>query len=941
MSESVEMWAQPLQVKVHIPQPRFGAVTRTRLIERLNEALAHGSRLTILVAPAGYGKSSLLAEWVNASQRPVAWLALDRRDNDLPSFLRYCVAALRTQFPEACPVTFGALHAPNTAAPEYLAELLASELADLPRPCIVVLDDYHLLNAPEVQMCMARLVQTLPETVHLALACRFDPLLPLARFEARGQLCELRGEDLRFSLAEATAFLTHNLSADLSAEVIAALHGRTEGWIALLQLAAQALRGRRDLADPLAHILAQTDRHVAAYLLEEFLAQQAEPVQDFLLRTSILDALCAPLCGAVTGSADIRAARAYLAQLSRLNPLLLELDDRQYWYRYHHLLQDFLRATLARRQAPDEIAALHRRASAWYAASGLIDEALEHALAAGDMRAAIHLVENSVPPAVKRAQVIDLEPRLRRLPPEVLNTSPTLLMGQVFIAQASDEFLRLPALLEAAEAGLQRMDWQPDEDTRLFVTGAIHLSWSLFYRYTNQNLLSEQQAERAIQTVSRKDMFVRGAALVYWAPASQALGRGPEAVSRLREELATCAPGDLAYMQLILLALAQVYRFSGELLQLAEVGRQMLDMSLQAGVKYRISWARTMLGLARYQTNDLEAALPLFEAVVAEPASAHGLALRDSVAGLALSYQAQGLAEQARAVVANHLEFLGRTRRGAEYIHARALQALLALRQGDLDGAERAVELADAGPDPGIMEWLLVPQLVLARVRLARGDKDFVGQAMDICDKVADRAVALHNGPRQIETHVLRALAYETQERTPEALAALSQALKLGLPGGYVRCFLDLEAPMQGGASLQRLLQILVDQPGRNGSRRELPAAYTRRILDALQAEPRPNLAAAAAAEATAPEVAGADARPAPRVVRDGTAAYVETLTQRELDVLRLLAQRYSYKEIALQLVVTPGTVKVHATHIYGKLQADNRSEAVARARSLGILGEE
>ena len=292
---------------------------------------------------------------------PAAWLSLDQRDNDLYTFLGYFVAALRTLFPEACPVAFRTVAASSPLFPEHMAELLAAELVNLPGPCILVLDDYHRIRASEVQACLGRLLEVLPETrCTWCLPAASIPSLPLARYQASGELCEVRGDDLRFTLAEATEFLTHNLSTDLSAEVIAALYGRTEGWIAALHLAAQSLRRQRDLAGPCRGIVAHADRQVAGYLLEEFLAQQTEPVQDFLLQTSILDRFCAPLCAAVTAGAHTQAADMYLEQLSRSNPLLLELDDRREWYRYHPLLQDFLRATLAKRLAPEEIGGLHR-----------------------------------------------------------------------------------------------------------------------------------------------------------------------------------------------------------------------------------------------------------------------------------------------------------------------------------------------------------------------------------------------------------------------------------------------------------------------------------------------------------------------------------------------------------------------------------------------------
>jgi LuxR family maltose regulon positive regulatory protein len=932
MSESAEEWTHPLQIKLHIPRSGFGAVARPRLVARLNEALANGGRLTVIVAPAGYGKSTLLADWVNCCGRPAAWLSLDRRDDHLPSFLRYFVAAVRTQFPEACPVTLRALQAPRPPAPEDLAELLANDLALLSQVLILVLDDYHLIRDPAVQTCMGRLLEVLPENLHLALAGRLDSSLPLSRFAARGQLCELRGDALQFTLAEVTDFLRQNLGSRMASEVVSALHARTEGWIAALRLAVQSLSGQADLTGPVARLVARADRQVASYLLQEVVAQQPEPTQDFLLRTAILDRLCAPLCAAVTGDGDTRAAHATLAGLSQSNPLLQSLDEQETWYRYHQMLQDSLRATAARRLQPEQIAELHRRAGAWYAASGFTEEAIEHSLAAGDLQAAIRLTERFVQPAVERVQAVDLERRLRLLPIEVQETNPALLMGQAFIAQVRDELRRMPALMEAAEAGLQRPDWQADDDVRSFVRRLIHVGWSLFYYYMGQIPVCLQHAESALEPTPRTDQWIHAAALHHWARAYQAMGRYSEAVTRLREALAASAPGNLVYNQQILLGLAQVYRASGEMHRLEEAGRQMVAVTLEAGMVIRSTWARMLQGVACYQMNDLEGAIRLFAAVVAEPTVAHHLALRDCVAGLALAYQAQGLVEQANEVVTEHIEFLQRTQRFGELPHARALAAVLALRQGNLHAAQQAAEVAAMGPDPAVIEWLIAPQLVRARVLVAQGEKEALRQAVVICDDVARRAAEIHNISKLIETHALRALAYEAQGHTPEALGALGKALKLAVPRGYIRGILDLDVPMRHGVSIERLLLKLIDQPIPDRSRTEPLVDYARRLLSIIQDMRRSSVGVAAAAEAAA------DVPPLPRAVGASAHAYVEALTEREIEVLGLLAQHYSNKEIGAQLVITLATVKRHTTNIFGKLEARNRRDAVARARQLGIL---
>ena len=390
------MPAALLETKFYVPRPRRGLVQRPRLSERLDRGTA--SKLTLVSAPAGFGKTTLLTEWLAASpavpgnERLAAWLSLDRADNDPASFWAYVIAALRTVASGVGESALALLHAPPPPPIETVLTVLLNDLAAIAADVVLVLDDYHVIDAPEVQDGMAFLLDHLPPGLHVVIASRADPALPLARLRARGELAEIRAAELRFTPDEAAAYLNEMMGLELTARDVAALEARTEGWIAALQLAALSMQGRDDVAGFIAGF-AGDDRYVVDYLAEEVLQRQTDRVQAFLLQTSILGRLSGPLCDAVTGHGG---GKAMLEALDRGNLFLVSLDDRRRWYRYHHLFADVLQARLLDEQ-PGQMPELHRRASAWYEQNGEQSLAIGHALAAGDFGRAADLVRTGDP----------------------------------------------------------------------------------------------------------------------------------------------------------------------------------------------------------------------------------------------------------------------------------------------------------------------------------------------------------------------------------------------------------------------------------------------------------------------------------------------------------------------------------------------------------------
>ena len=449
-----------LETKLYIPRLRRGLVTRPRLSERLSRS--GESKLTLVSAPAGFGKTTLLAEWLAASpanERPTAWLSLDPSDNQAASFWPYLIAALRTVVPEVGTAALSLLGSPKEPIAAVLATLL-NELSALPSDVVLVLDDYHVIDAHDVQDGMSFLLEHLPPRLHLVITTRADPALPLARLRARGELVEIRAADLRFMPEEAAAYLNQVMGLDLGASEVVALEARTEGWIAALQLAALSIQGRDDVAGFIAGF-AGDDRYIVDYLVEEVLRRQPEEVRSFLLDTSILDRLTGLLCDAVTGH---EGGKAMLEALDRGNLFLVPLDDRRRWYRYHQLFADVLRARLLDEQ-PDRVPELHRRASHWYEHDGDRSEAIRHAMAGEDFERAADLIELAIPSMSQGRQEATLRRWLNALPGDLFEARPVLAVGWVAMRLVSGEIEGVEERLRQAERWLEPGPQAPEGST--------------------------------------------------------------------------------------------------------------------------------------------------------------------------------------------------------------------------------------------------------------------------------------------------------------------------------------------------------------------------------------------------------------------------------------------------------------------------------------------
>ncbi len=899
-----------MRTKLYRPRMNSDVIPRVRLIERLNTGL--DGKLTLVSAPAGFGKTTLLVAWLEMLDRPIAWLSLDDNDNELRIFVHALTAALQTVFPDAGEATTSLLTAPQFPPAEQVATMLSNELADVPEDMILVLDDYHLIRNSEVHTLLDILIEHLSPQLHLVLATRVDPPLPLARWRAKGHLHDLRGADLRFTLEETEAFLTRVVGNELAQETTVVLEERTEGWIALLRLAALSLRSASDRAAFMERLGNYPDRSISSYLVEEILSQQAPAVQELLVRISVLEAFCAGLCAAIMGrDATQEQVQATLDWLERANLFLVPLDERQGWYRFHHLFKGLLQQRLQAHVSTEELAMLQRRASVWYAEQGLIEQAIGQSMAAEDAVYAARLVEAQFLWAFEQEQLVQMERWLRLLPEEQIQGSAVLLVARMWILQARGQLEGLPRVLTAAEqllatSGSSARELDDQQSRRL--RALISIGWSQFQYFTGQAQASLESARSALAWLPPGEGYVASHALFFLALSHQATGQETVALDVLNKALQepTARLSDTARL---LFAQALVYLAAGKLQQVGHTARHLLRLAQEADLALSQYWAHSLLGVVHYEWNDLYKAAYHFSIVVANQHRAHFWAVLRAINGLALAYQAQGLGIQAQETARVLLEWAQEQHNMRELLLAYAFCGQLALLQDEVEQASQWIELAG---EPAML-WPIVfledPPITKARLLLAQGDEESVARGQALLEELSHHIESIHSTRKTIQVLVMQAWAYDLQRRLAEALNVLERALVLGRAGGFIRVFADLPP-------LARLLQELRKRRKARQVVDNKLDGYLQRILAAMSP-----LASQAVSKEELLQQEG-----------------LESLTERELQILHLLDRDLTNKEIARELVVTPGTVKVHTTNVYRKLSVNNRRAAVTLSKALGLL---
>jgi LuxR family transcriptional regulator, maltose regulon positive regulatory protein len=935
-----------LNTKLYIPPPPPKGILRPRLIERLTEGLHH--KLTLISAPAGFGKTTLVSEWIAGRSRQcepevcTAWLSLDEGDSDPARFLTYLVAALRTVVPNIGDRVLDALQSSQPLPIEPILTALLNEITTVPGFFVLVLDDYHLIDAQPVDGALTFLLEHLPTQMHLVITTREDPRLPLARLRARGQLTELRASDLRFTAAEAAGFL-QSMGLNLSAEDVAALESRTEGWIAGLQLAALALQetlsvaGHQEVPEFI-QAFAGDHRYIVDYLVEEVLQRQPEHIRTFLLQTSILDRLYGPLCSAVTGQEE---GSAQLEALQRGNFFVIPLDDRRHWYRYHHLFAEVLYVNLIARQ-PEQVSVLHNRASIWYEQNGSAVDAIRHALAARDFDRAADLIERVVPAMRRNRQEGTVFGWLQALPDGLVKLRPVLSLYYAGVLLQSGEVEGTEARLRDAERWLKTagdMDEQPQtltddtypEQSRMVVVDEAEfrrLPGSIAVQRAGGALAlgdvagTMKYARRALELVSEDDHLPRGAAsallgLAYWTTGDlEAAHRSySDGMARLQKA------GHISDVIGCTIALADIRIAQGHLREAMRTYERGLQLATKPGSPVLRGAADMHVGMSGLyrERDDLSAA------------TQHLLRSKELGELMGLPQNPyRWCAAMARIRGANGdldgaLELLQEAERlyvGDFSPNVRPIAAMKArvwAAQGSLGEAfdwARTQGLSVADDLSYLHEF---EHITLARVLLARCQRDpaeaGIHETMGLLERLLQSAQAGGRMKSVIEILVLLALAHQALGDISAALVPLEHALSLAEPEDYVRIFVDEGLPMS------HLLHA--------AAARDILPAYSNKLLAVFESGQEGQ---------GAPTDGRSRPFPVPAEDRPFKDTWVEPMSQRELDVLRLFRTELSGPEIAQELVIALSTVRTHTKSIYSKLNVNNRRAAVKRAEELHLI---
>jgi LuxR family transcriptional regulator, maltose regulon positive regulatory protein len=912
-----------LATKLNVPGLRPDLVPRPRLAQRLEGGRGQG--LVLACAPAGYGKTVLLAEWARRGRQPTAWLSLDTGDNDPARFWRHTVAALDRVRPGISERISPLLGPPPPQSFEPLVAALINEVADQPDAdeALLILDDYHVISSQLVHESLGFLLEHRPPGLHLALASRSDPPLALARLRARGQLTELRAAELRFTPGEAAALLRQVAAvpggappgAPLPEAVAAALTARTEGWAAGLQLAGLSLRGQTDV-DGFVAAFTGSHRYVLDYLAEEVLERQPGRVREFLLETSVLERLSGELCDAVTGRPG---SQALLELAERDGLFVVPLDEVRGWWRYHHLFADLLRARLQAEQ-PDKVSGLHQNAAAWYAERGLADDAIRHAVAAGKTTWAARLIERHYDAIFQQGESATIQRWISALPAELAWSSPRLLLAQAWMALVGGDVEAARAPLDAAERAFGDAANEPFETSvgqaaslLANVPAAIGLARAYLTVLHGDAEGTAASASRALAALGEGEWVLRSVSQWMLAIAEWVSGRLEDAEHGFAAGVAGwCAAGQRPLAAWACHDLGRVQRAQGRLDSARAAYQRALEITAPPGRAAMPAAGIGYVGMAEiaYQRNELDAAhrlvtegIPLCRQLNWTQPLAAGLVT------LAWIRQANGDPCGAREAMAEAEQIAPDPAMTGLFNPVPVQRVRLLLAQGDLAAAARWMQENGLAEDDEPIYAREPGHLVLVRVLLAQARP---GPALALLDRLHAAAAAQDRTGSLIEIGALRALGLGASGDADRAVDALAEALTLACPQGYVRVFADEGSPMAA------LLARLIAAQRSGGAAAQVPLGCLARLQRALGAPD------------TGPEAGRGGGTAVPDLA--------EPLTSRELEVLQMLAAGRSNQAIAGQLVVTLDTVKKHVSHVLGKLGAANRTEAVARARELSLI---
>jgi LuxR family maltose regulon positive regulatory protein len=893
--DTLSSYSLILPTKLYRPPVTEDFIPRPQLLQLLDGV--HLRPLTVVSAPAGYGKTTLLSAWLEDCGHQSTWLSLDEDDNNLATFLSYLVAGIQRKFPAVGEKILPLLDTVILPPLATIISYLIFELESVETDFVFVLDDFQFISNPDIHTVIMELLRHPHRAFHLVISTRRDPSLPLAAYRARNLVTEIRTPDLRFSSQETRLFIERVLGSPIDEKTISALDEQTEGWPAGLRLASLSFKYGLNINLVRIGVLGN-NRFIMEYLMSEVIAHLSPAIQDFIIKTSFLDQLCQPLCDAIIVPDNPQGnSQIYLEWLEDANVFIVPLDAKRFWYRFHHLFQDFLRDMMLHRFTPVQIAAFHCRAAAWFAQNGMIEEAIDHSLAGGDIRTAIQLVDTHRHKLMNQERWQRLALLLKKFPKSVIDSEPELLVLSAWISQSHLNLYKTWHTVERLSALMSNTSLEPEQECNLQIS--IDVFSSTKYNWAADFPRAIFHAQRALANAPRTWYIMRSFAWLHLItatffssgiqPTQVLLEEGKEDdffnpyEDHVRVRASEC------FVSFIAGDLPNVIRTAGYLLRIAQVNRQAES----------ISYMHFFLGAAYYFQNNLVEAEEHFRRVVEERYVSHPSGFVQSAIGLALVYKVQGLEEKAGQTIDLAVEFCQERDYAPQLSMMKAFQAERNLSQGNLAKSAEWAKQVDSSAPLKIMPYFFDEQITPAKVLLAQNTPGSLKQAAEMLSRLQEFVTATHNTHHLIEVLALQALLYVALDNEQAAFNALTQSLLLAQPGGFIRLYVDLGPRM---ADLLFRLRKHHDIPG-----------YIGEILDAFPTS-------------------------RPTVPSGGYDRIIQPLTDRELKILELLAQRLSNKEIASELVISPITVKRHTINIYQKLNVKSRREAVDMAVIQGIL---
>jgi len=893
-----------IETKFYRPGVPVDLVWRPRLTTYLKKR-QESRPLTLISAPAGYGKSTLASCWMDVVDCPTAWLSLYEQDNNLATFLRYFLAAIQKIFPDKLTEAGNSLTSMPQPSPTVIANNLCNEINQIGEFFILVLDDYQIIQEQSIHDLLDEILLHAPPNFHLVISTRMDPPLSLVTLRGKGLVTEIRIPNLRFNKEESLSLVRKMMGVPIDEDKFIEIETKAEGWVTGLRLAALAMRHRigRNALDL---NFSLNNRYVSEYLLSEILAKQTATFSDWMLRTSVparFNAkLCEALCFQEETSSEIGTAASefngdqFLEWLGNSNLFIIPLDDQRKWYRYHHIFREFLQEELVRRFGQEEIRKLHAVAGRWFADNNWIDEAFYHLLPAGEIPTAIELVAQHRYKLMNDTSWLILENWLNLFQDHVIQSSLELWMLKTWLAYHHGRWTELPNLLKRLDTMLAD---EPDQEKAAKLTGEIQTLRSMLVYLAGDAESAISHARAALELLPPELWIARVLARLYLGGGLLMLGDKSSALQVFYNSFGEEPIQNDHFKATILSVACNIHWLAADLQGMRQAASESIALCQKSNYSQILGNSQAYLGFVYYQYSNLPAAVECFTSVVVLPYRNYGTAYINSVCGLSMTYQALGKEAEARQVIEDAISFLLGTGNSYMLPSILAAQAELALKQGNLAAAKQWAANLGLVPPLRPMYGLLAPHLVLAKVWLAQDTPASQTKASELLLQLREYLEKTYNTRFLIETLALQALQAQSLGDQDFALATLEQALRLAQAGGFIRVFVD-----EGPGMARLFTQLEVDDNLRD---------YVGKIRSAFPA-----------------------LRQTREAMRQGE--LLDPLTDRELQILELLQERLSNNEIAAQLVISPGTVKGHTIKIYQKLDVNSRRRAVEKAVELGLL---